>query len=363
MAHPVRAYKARAYTPRAYTDRFLVPNQVSVHVNPNPATGDAAPNFSGQSIQARCMGNAIYLIPWQNISSSAHGYMYNYDLTTKTFSSYTSIPDCSVTWWLDIVGTDMYVASKSIPANLPAYFKSSDGGSTWSTVTFAEPSTAIGVIRAMKFNPFNSMNGIVFGIEGSSLNNAWYARTTDGGTTWSSWTQLTTIRGVYDISYIDANTIVICGTNSSNVGITRKSTDGGATWGSNVTLSGTAICSSMSWLDSKVGYAAARTNSSVVGGAGRLYITTDGGSSWTLLSTLPTSMKSATNVFAFSRSLIVVNGYNTTTGVMNVSRDGGLTWTQITTSVGFSTWYIIQKDHSLFTGSNGRTLVELRVSG
>ena len=134
--------------------------------------------------------------------------------------------------------------------------------------------------------------------------------TTDGGETWPKGTNQSLCRFGLDI--LNENLAWNCG-NGANV---RKTTDGGKTW-QKVTDFGESRpnhCRYLSFLDENTGWIAAPK---------KLGSTTDGGQTWLTL-TLPSDIKEITAIDLLDKN----TGYLVdTNNKLYITNDGGLTWT------------------------------------
>ena len=134
--------------------------------------------------------------------------------------------------------------------------------------------------------------------------------TTDGGETWPKGTNQSLCRFGLDI--INENLAWNCG-NGANV---RKTTDNGKTW-QKVTDFGESRpnhCRYLSFLDENTGWIAAPK---------KLGSTTDGGQTWLTL-TLPSDIKEITAIDLLDKNI----GYLVdTNNKLYITNDGGLTWT------------------------------------
>ena len=143
-------------------------------------------------------------------------------------------------------------------------------------------------------------------------------KTTDGGTTWTSlWTGVD--QGVEDISFPDLNTGYIGGWSA----YFAKTTNGGVTWTPQNPGTDIYYYTAIVFKDANNGVVAAQTNS----GAG-IYVTSDGGATWTNgtgLAAIPYKMVYVTANTYF----LVTNG-----GHVQKSVDGGLSWTTVASGLG-----------------------------
>jgi photosystem II stability/assembly factor-like uncharacterized protein len=182
--------------------------------------------------------------------------------------------------------------------------KSTDGGTSWS-VTNDGTTMLFGV----HFTDVN--NGCAVG-GNYGTGDGLIKRTTDGGATWTS----TTYDGYWDfdgVCFSDANTGFVVGSSDLSKGVILKSTNG-----SNFTLNYTVSTSSSGltaiyFVNSTTGWA--------VGYPGKIYKTTNGGTSWTAQTSGTT--ESLRSVFFIDDMTGWVCGTN---GLIKKTTDGGATW-------------------------------------
>lgn len=149
-----------------------------------------------------------------------------------------------------------------------AILKTTTGGNSW----FRKNSGTSDVLNAIFF--INAMNGTAVGIHGTIL------QTTDGGETWLSRNSGTTTN-LFDVFFINQDT----GFTAGDGGLVLKTTNGGMTWEQKESgVTGTLF--SLWFIDQLNGMA---------GLQGAIIRTSDGGESWTSIST-----GSTTRGFAFS---------------------------------------------------------------
>jgi gliding motility-associated-like protein len=165
------------------------------------------------------------------------------------------------------------------------FFRSVNGGVTWQTVDIAvtttTPAFTAPTINKMAFS--SRTIGYVTGTR-----NGVY-KTTDGGLTWTNISPFPSLNygptgypnttiSYTSIQALDDNTVILVGNMFTNAAVKRvyKTTDGGATWldiTSNIPAFGQGNLVSMVFSDANNGY---------VAGGNSLYVTSNGGSSWTM---------------------------------------------------------------------------------
>ena len=181
--------------------------------------------------------------------------------------------------------------------------KTTDGGETFTEVGAGNfPFTEL---RDIHF--FNENTGYVLG----SYEDA-FAKTTDGGNTWVKSTTLPQ-DFYYDMIVFSEQRIIVSGSYSgtSNIYLT---TDGGATW--TASAAGNLSIFSMTFLDSLTGFAGSE--------GGMAYKTTDGGLSWNVVTTLNALPTDAFFSMFNEGSNLYVLSYDST---LYVSTDAGATFT------------------------------------
>ncbi len=156
----------------------------------------------------------------------------------------------------------------------------------------------------------------------------------------STWTNYTTSNGLPSNNvttvFVDGNTIY-----AGTVSKLSSSTDGGASWDS---FSETFNSLSAIYASGQYIYVIARQ-----GSQSKLYISTDGGSTFTLNSTVPTSQA----VYGVGSAVYVATANN---GVY-ISPDNGQTWTQSTNGLGSN------NVHGIYASADGNTLYAATAGG
>lgn len=139
-------------------------------------------------------------------------------------------------------------------------------------------------------------------------------KTTDGGDTWTQVLGGVGTNGIEAISFINADTGFIAGWND----YFAKTTNGGETWTEIVVGSDNWYFMDIEFWDADNGIAFANHNSSGIA----IYITTNGGSSWTTSLGVDNVQDIA---YANANTLYAVGGNET----ISKSINGGMSWTQI----------------------------------
>lgn len=178
--------------------------------------------------------------------------------------------------------------------------KTTDGGSTWTAYTnFSER------LKGIAFS--NTMNGIVVG------RNGYWCTTTDAGNTWISQASFSS-EDINDIYFINSTTAIsVC-----DGGEMYKSTDGGSTWTLIITNTIEDL-SSIHFLNANNGFITATS--------GELLKTQDGGNTWTVITTGATydledvHFTNSSNGYAVGLSNEVLH-----------TTDGGNTWSITSTT-------------------------------
>lgn len=166
-----------------------------------------------------------------------------------------------------------------------------------------------GTTEAQGFSGVSSPDGVTVWAVGKSGS---VFRSTDGGSTWSSYTQgSSTLRAVQTMG----DNIWIAGDN----GMFQRSTDAGVTWTFEAINNGRAL-RGLDFFSSLKGC--------VVGDSGLIVLTSDGGLTWTTPSTsIESTVRKNLNGVAFANAL---TGYIVgARGTAIKTTDGGLTWSSI----------------------------------
>lgn len=194
---------------------------------------------------------------------------------TWSFAFGTGFPSGRGVYCIDAIdGTTALVGTGPVDGNA-AICRSSDGGQNWSSTSVANLTAFVNWIHM-----YDSQNGIM---QGDPRNNVWgIATTADGGRTW---TPLTTTLNApageagWNNAYDVVGDNIWFGTNASKI---YKSTDRGETWTGYATPSKNSV--DVNFRDALVGVA--RFSKQGEQGTDTLAITTDGGVTWSLVSTV-----------------------------------------------------------------------------
>ncbi len=166
------------------------------------------------------------------------------------------------------------------------------------------------ILKGIEFPGNQSQIGWAAGQSLTYNGNGIVIKTTNGGTSWTQlWTG--TQHGLNAISSPDMNTGYICGQNA----FYAKSTDGGVTWTPSVVSTDVYEYMDMAFKDALHGVIAAQTNLYVA-----IYATSDGGATWTAGTGLSAVPYKVCYVTANTYFLV------TNSGDILKSTDGGLTW-------------------------------------
>ncbi|MDX9759222.1 MAG: S8 family serine peptidase [Bacteroidota bacterium] len=194
---------------------------------------------------------------------------------TWSFAFGTGFPSGRGVYCIDAIdGNTALVGTGPVDGNA-AICRSSDAGQNWTATSVANLTAFVNWIHM-----FDAQNGIM---QGDPRNNVWgIATTVDGGQTWTPLAApLTAPAGEagWNNAYDVVGDNIWFGTNSSKI---YKSTDRGQTWTGYATPSKNSV--DVNFRDALVGVA--RFSKQGEQGTDTLAITTDGGSTWSLVSTV-----------------------------------------------------------------------------
>lgn len=183
-------------------------------------------------------------------------------------------------------------------------YRTLDGGQTWSVHTFiADPSKS-----PLDVAFFNENLGIAVGLRGGIV------RTEDGGETWTQPPRITSI-DIHSVAFLDSlNVMAVSG------GRVLFSSDAGKTWEQLSTLIKGVIFNGIRFID--------KTNGFIVGSAGTIFTTKDGGQTWTKQSNGTT--EDLRDVSFPNNNLGFAVG---TKGSIFKSTDGGSSWVELESGV------------------------------
>lgn len=203
--------------------------------------------------------------------------------------------------------------------------KSTNGGSTWQTI-------ASGVTVALR-KIFFANNNLGF----VACGNGQILRTTDGGNTWNIIT--TGAGGINDIFFADANTGYLSSSNNL-----FKSVDGGLTWNSITTGAVNPIL--------RIFFTSVNNGFITVDGEG-VYITHDGGNTWSLSTTLNGLYDTYYAIYFTDNNTGYIAG---NLGKINKTTDGGLTWKNMVSGLGTElyTVFATNRDTAYTGGKEGK---------
>jgi photosystem II stability/assembly factor-like uncharacterized protein len=201
--------------------------------------------------------------------------------------------------------------------------RTTDAGSTWGSVNTGSTATLYGIDFA------DTVNGTIVGSGG------YIFRTTDGGSSWVQQSSGTSSQ-LRSVSFGNSNIGVIVG----DRGLILRSTNGGSTWSSQ-TVDTTVYLNSVHMVNGSLGMAV----------GSRSYRTSDGGQSWTIV----TSLNDNFSAIRFASSL---EGYAANYNNLMKTTDGGLTWNQINSGTLNSLYAIgfADQTHGIIVGDYGTIL-------
>ena len=232
--------------------------------------------------------------------------------------------------------------------------KSIDGGATWTQTGLSWQLSSALSIYEMVIDPGNPETLVAATSDG-------IYRTVDGGASWMQQLNLASGRNTYDIVINPTNSNILFAAlysyNSSNNGV-YKSIDNGVTWtklAGGLPVDGATtgrISLSISPSNPNIVYAgfSKASDSALLG----IYRTSDGGNTWTLQSTAPNHYGSQgwyANVIAVDPANpdVVYSGWL----YMYKSTNGGVTWTNVTTSIHVDFHAIAFNAGALYVGNDG----------
>lgn len=174
----------------------------------------------------------------------------------------------------------------------------------------------------------------------------------------SNWSKGTAprLRTINGVKVVSANNIIIIGGNETNDSITSlfRSTDRGITWDNLVDMPFSAWLRSISFPNASVGY--------VVGWAGKIYKTLDGGANWSLLHATGVAGNRHFNGVYFVDSNIgyIVGGNKSGDSIQTIlkTNDGGVNWSVQRDNLGswLNSIYFTDSNTGFAVGDNGTLL-------
>lgn len=254
--------------------------------------------------------------------------------------------------------------------NRGGVMRSTDGGTTWGRVLGDFPAGSTSCASALYFRGADieiAANGDMYattGFQNGSTNNnlgkIFKSPASLGANTGTAgnWTDITPTGSFQRIEIAvapsDANTIyALCQSGTSGaIGGLRKSTDGGSTWS---TLTSPSWCSqgssstdftnTQAWYDLTAAVDPANASTCFIGGVDVLK-TTDGGTSWSQVTQWSSGCSGLPQIHADNHNIQFINGSSTemiacNDGGIYYSTNGGLTWTDRNSGYNITQFYCV----------------------
>ena len=199
--------------------------------------------------------------------------------------------------------------------------KTTDGGVTWKEITSGTTEDLIDIFF------LDSQTGFIAGRGGTLL------KSTDGGNSWTSLTSGTS-KNIRSIHFADALNGYAAGVETA-----LKTTDGGSTWTSMFSNATGLLFEQVQFLTSQKGY--------LING-GVLWITNNGGTNWTA-SSINGSVQTHKFIFTDENTVYAIK---TLSIDVYKSTDGGASWTKLTTP--FTQNITAQQHHNLHFLDNNK---------
>ncbi|MDP2388414.1 MAG: YCF48-related protein [Bacteroidota bacterium] len=300
---------------RKNTKIFALSGQGDVYTSTNYGTSwinEATPNFF--TTTSICFSNGGY-----GLITGTRGEITKYDSLLhewKDYAPHNHIGDNSVIKFYD------YNFGYGIDGNDYNFFKTNDGGNTWS-YNFVTSST----LRDVHFVNQN----VGFLTVGNGPNK--YYKTTNGG---NSWTPVTITGATFNkIYFYNQNLGFIYG----DYGTVYKTTNGGATW-SNRSFSASTGLQSMCFVNDTLGF---------MGSTGLvIYKTIDAGNNWVAINNSPISLHDVRAIHFMNKDTGVVIGYST----LYKTIDGGATYSQVLSpGLGLPLFHFSDKTNGIMYGT------------
>jgi len=173
----------------------------------------------------------------------------------------TNPPTTSSLYSIVVEGNDVYVSGHT--SSSQDLFKTTDNGSTWTTISFAGAST-ITSFNAYKFDK-NGNNMMVVGTYGEMI------KSSNGGANWNSIMYRRSLANMVSLYANNLGKVIALGTSIFSTDAVIYSNDGGDTWESSNLFTYQNL-SHIDMLNSNTGW--------ISGRFGTFYKTTNGGTSW-----------------------------------------------------------------------------------
>ncbi len=209
-------------------------------------------------------------------------------------------------------------------------YATTNGGTSWvRQLMTGFPAAQGGYLNAVRM--YSATNGIVMGDPITPANEFEIYTTTTGGTTWTPVAAASLPNPLTgEFSFLDA--LVIKGTSNAWFGTSKgrvyRSTTGGTSW--DVATTGLNQINELAFSSATEGLAMELDNAGALVGLAR---TTDGGSSWSLITPAGTVYTSDLQAVPGAVSTFVTAGARPNNTGSAVSTDGGLTWANLQTGV------------------------------
>jgi photosystem II stability/assembly factor-like uncharacterized protein len=214
------------------------------------------------------------------------------------------------------------------------------GGGGWTTL----PSGTSYILYDISFPPGQSDVGYSGGMQYTYNAEGVVIKTTDGGDTWTEIVGGTGTDGIEAVCFTSADTGFIAGWNN----YFAKTTDGGASWTTMTVGSGNWYFMDIEFWDADNGIAVSKLNA----GGSAVYVTDDGGATWSTASGITHGVEDA--AYATATTLFAV-------GVdekISKSTDGGSTWSLIYTGT-FQNYFFgvdFDGDFGVVGGEDGKIM-------
>jgi photosystem II stability/assembly factor-like uncharacterized protein len=221
-------------------------------------------------------------------------------------------------WTSQNVGSSVYLFSVFFTDQNTGYtagpylLKTSDAGTTWTPLV--TPKT--GHLKAIYFN--NPETGVVVGQPGPDDSLANILITNDGGV---NWTSQQVGDNLTSVCFSNKNTVYAVGWGSTVI----NSVNNGNTWYVENAGTSPTIYYSISFADNNNGCIVGYDHSSSCA-CGQILTTTDGGLTWTILSSAYYLYYSCVTFANYNTGYIVGYDYNSFSSLILKTIDGGLTW-------------------------------------